>query len=101
MALDPVLRRRWLGGVVLVTALGMLVAGQTVLDGKLAGVNFVLYWLVCMGLTALAIVVALFDARAMARRGLREQRDLFESTLRDVQSQSQRDRTRKRLKDGT
>jgi hypothetical protein len=80
----------------------MLVAGQTVLKGKLLGLTFWVYWLVCLFLTALAMLVALRDARAMLQRTGREQRDLLESTLKDIQkdAQARRNSRRKPKRDG-
>ncbi len=96
MALDPTIRRRWFGAVALPAALGMLICGQTVLRGKLANLTFIAYWLVCLALTGLAIVVAFLDARALQRRTLREQRDLFEATLKEIRSEA---KTRLRRRD--
>ena len=72
MALDATARRRWLGALILLAALGMLIGGETVLEGKLGGLAFVFYWLVCFALTGLAIVVAFLDARALQRQTRRE-----------------------------
>ncbi len=84
MALDATTRRRWVGGVALLAALGMLVGGQTVLTGRLEGVSYLLYWLVCFGLTFFAILVALWDARALRQRSRREHRDLLHNTLGEI-----------------
>ena len=43
MALNATTRRRWVGVVALLAALGMLVAGQTVLEGRLQGGAYLLY----------------------------------------------------------
>ena len=63
MALDVTVRRRWFGALVVAVALAMLVAGQTILCGRLKPVEFVVYWLVCLVLTGLAIVAAFRDLR--------------------------------------
>ena len=81
MALNATTRRRWVGAVALVAALGMLVLGQTVLDGRLHGGAYLLYWLVCFGFTFLAMLVALWDARALRHRSRKEERELFHNTL--------------------
>jgi hypothetical protein len=88
MALDATTRRRWLGALVLLAALGMLVGGETVLKGKLENVGFIFYWLVCFGLTGLAIVIAFLDARALRRRTHQEQHDLFETTLKEIETEA-------------
>ena len=86
MALDPTARRRWFGVIVLAAALAMLICGQTVLKEKLENLAFVGYWVVCLGFTCLAILAALLDARALRRRTTQEHRDLFETTLREIET---------------
>jgi membrane protein implicated in regulation of membrane protease activity len=88
MALDATIRRRWFGAVVLLAALGMLICGETELKGKLGDLKFIAYWLACFALTGLAIVVAFLDARALQRQTRQEQRDLFETTLKEIQSEA-------------
>ena len=88
MALDATARRRWFGAVVLLAALGMLICGETVLRGKLGDLTFIAYWLTCFVITGLAVVVALLDARALQRRIRQEHRDLFETTLKKIQSEA-------------
>ena len=56
MALDVTARRRWFGVIVLLAALGMLICGETVLEGRLGNLAFFTYWLVCFGFTGLAIL---------------------------------------------
>ena len=90
MALDATARRRWFGAVVLLAALLMLICGETVLKGRLGGVVFIAYWLACVGFTVLAIVVALLDARALQRRTRRQQQDLFEATLKEIEIEARR-----------
>ena len=88
MALDATARRRWFGAVVLVAALAMLICGETVLKEKLGNLTFICYWLLCFGFTCLAMLVALLDARAVRRRTNREQRDLLEATLKEIQTKA-------------
>lgn len=84
MGLDATIRRRILGGVILVAALIMLVLGLTLLWGRLSNMAFLLYWLACIVLTGLAMAVALLDARALRERTRREERALLENTLKDI-----------------
>ena len=86
MVLGPTARRRWFGAIVLLVALAMLVGGETVLKGKLKDLGFVAYWLACVGLTGLAVLIALLDARLLQRQTRQEQRQLFENTLRKIQT---------------
>ena len=88
MALDATARRRWFGVIALAAALAMLLGGQTLLKEKLKNLTFVCYWLVCFGFTCLAILVALWDARALRRRTSREQRELFEATLEEIKTKA-------------
>jgi membrane protein implicated in regulation of membrane protease activity len=88
MALDATARRRWFGAVVLLAALAMLICGETVLKGRLGDLTFIGYWLVCFALAGLAIVVAFLDARALQRQTRQEQRDLFETTLKQIETEA-------------
>ncbi|HWX18979.1 MAG TPA: hypothetical protein VN578_03630 [Candidatus Binatia bacterium] len=90
MGLDATVRRRWVGALALLAALVMLVAGQTVLEGRLTPVAFLVYWLVCVILTGLAIFVAFADVRALAYRTHREQRDLLQNTLKEIETEARR-----------
>jgi hypothetical protein len=88
MALDATTRRRWFGALVLLAALGMLIGGETVLKGKLENLAFIFYWLVCFGFTGLAILIAILDARALQRRTRQEQHDLFQTTLKQIETEA-------------
>ena len=85
-------RRRWLGGLALLLAMLMLVSGETVLKGRLKDVLFVLYWIVCFLLTGLAIIVAFLDVRALQRATREEQRDLVQSTLKEIEAKARKHR---------
>ena len=93
MGLDATARRRGLGVVLLLAALIMLAAGETILKPKLRDVSFLLYWLVCIMLTGAAILVAYLDARVQQRQGRREARELLERTLSQIEKEA-KDRTR-------
>jgi membrane protein implicated in regulation of membrane protease activity len=88
MRLDAMTRRRWVGGLALAAALGLLVTGQTILRGRLDGLGFIIYWLACFGFTALAVMMALLDARALRGQSRQEQRDLLEHTLEDIKKEA-------------
>jgi len=88
MALDASARRRWLGGLVLLAALLLLIGGETVLKDRLGLLALLLYWLACFSLTGLAVVVAFLDFRAVQRRIRQEQRDLFETTLKKIETEA-------------
>ncbi len=96
MGIRPNVRRRWIGGIALGLAIVMLVLGQTLLRNRLPAVWYLVYWAVCLVLTATAMIVALADARDLARGTVREQRDLLENTLKDVEEEARNRRKRKR-----
>ena len=79
-------RRRWFGTLFLIVAGGMLIWGQTLLKPHLRDLAFVIYWLVCLVFTGLAMVTALLDVRAVRRRTRDQQRELFRHTLDDIKS---------------
>lgn len=77
-------RRRWLGGIFLVVALGMLVVGETVLQHRLSAKAFLVYWMVCFVFTGGAMLVAFRDVMMQQRRARELQRELLEDTLREI-----------------
>jgi hypothetical protein len=79
--------RRWLGLFCLTVAAGMLIWGQTLLKPFLQGVGFLIYWSFCFVFTFGAIFIALLDVRAMRRRTRREQQELLQRTLQDVENE--------------
>lgn len=79
--------RRWLGAFCLTVAAGMLIWGQTLLKPVLDGWLFIVYWTFCFIFTFGAIVIALLDIRALRRRTRREQRELLERTLAEVEQE--------------
>lgn len=95
MGLDATTRRRWLGILVLIAALGMLIVGETVLQGRLQNVTFVLYWLLCLILTTAAIIIAFLDARALRQQTREEARDLLQTTLKEIETDAKARRRRR------
>ncbi len=79
--------RRWLGAFCLTVAAGMLIWGQTLLKPYLQGLGFLIYWASCFFFTFGAIFIALLDIRAMRRRTRREQQELIERTLSEVENE--------------
>jgi hypothetical protein len=88
MSLSATARRRWFGALVLLLALGMLVAGETVLRGRFPSSAFLFYWLICLVLTVLAIAVAFRDVKESARKALQDQKDLLETTLKEIETEA-------------
>jgi hypothetical protein len=85
MGVDATKRRRRFGALMLLAALGMLVAGQTILKNRLKDFGFLVYWLFCFIFTGAAIVAAFLDARSLQRRSRREARELIETTFTQIQ----------------
>ncbi len=67
----------------------MVILGETILQGRLSAPASLAYWLICMCLTALAMMVALLDLRALRERSREQQRDLFEQTLKNIESEAE------------
>jgi hypothetical protein len=96
MGLDATVRRRLFGGLLLGAALAMLICGQTVLENRLRQVSFLIYWAICFVLTGLAAIVALRDLRDLQRRTRTQQKELFDSTLKEIEREA---RSRKETPD--
>jgi hypothetical protein len=88
MGTDTSSRRRWFGALTLIAAMLMLVAGETLLKGRLSGFSFVVYWLACFGLTGTAMAVAILDLRAIRQRTQNEQRLFLEKALKEIETKS-------------
>ena len=99
MGLDATARRRWFGAIVLGVALLMLILGETVLEGRIKGVVFLVYWFICCIFLGLAFVVAFRDVRAIQNEVRSEQRTLLESTLKDIESDA-RDQQKQAKRNG-
>lgn len=76
--------RPWFGLMFLVLATGMLLWGLTVLESRLAGKTFIVYWTLCFLFAGLALILSLIEARKMRERYRRQERELMEKTLRDI-----------------
>jgi hypothetical protein len=83
MVLDATMKRRVLGTIFLLAAVGMLIAGLPAKASKL-------YWLGCFVFTMLAVITALRDVRALNAKAMKEQRGLLDATLRDIESDAKR-----------
>ena len=79
--------RRWLGLFCLTMAAAMLTWGQTLLKPLLEGWLYIGYWTLCFVFTFGAIMIALLDIRALRRRTRREQKELLERTLAEVEEE--------------
>jgi hypothetical protein len=89
MALSQDARRRWLGGICLAISASMLILGMTVFKDRLRPQTFLYYWLICMLVTALTLLIALLDLRAVRVRSRREQAELVHRTLTEIKREQQ------------
>lgn len=90
MRLNETDRRRVLGAVFLSLAVLMLVAGQTILQGRLGNLATLIYWLFCMVFTVLAMMIALVDLRAVRRSTRQAQRDMLQGMVKDIADEQKR-----------
>lgn len=63
----------------------MLILGMTVLKNRLRLQTFLYYWLICMLVTGLTLVIALLDLRAVRLRSRCEQAELMNRTLLEIE----------------
>ena len=84
--------RRTFGTVCVMVPVGMVILGLTALKNTLDGLGFLVYWLICLALTGLAILMAFLDVRALQRRTRQEQRDLLDSTLKKIEADARKRR---------
>jgi hypothetical protein len=97
MAPSAKTRRRWLGTMFLASAAGLLICGLTVLEEHLRGWAFLVYWLTCLLLALLAILVALVDLRAIGRQARQEQHDLVQNAFNGIQRKAEKKPGRPRI----
>ena len=90
MRFDRVIQRRVLGAVFVLLAIAMLICGQTILRARLSPLGFLMYWLICLVFTCLAIVIAFRDAREMQQKVRHEHRALLDDTLKTIEGEARR-----------
>ena len=71
------------GGVLLTACALMVVLGMTVLNDRLQGLQFVLYWTWCLLLTFGAVILAIWDMLLVRRILKRTRRELFQREFMD------------------
>jgi TRAP-type C4-dicarboxylate transport system permease small subunit len=80
--------RRSLGVICLITAIMMLIAGETILRNWLKQTGplaMAAYWLTCFAITGWAALLAIRDVVQVRRENRAEQRKLLEQTLQEVE----------------
>jgi len=87
-------RRRWFGAIFLALALGMLIAGQTVLRERLERHPgaFVYFWSACFLATGVTLIIALLDLRAIRHRARQERTELVKKTWSAIEIEDERSR---------
>ena len=83
--------RRWLSLAFLALAGGMLLWGQTLLKTRLSGETFIIYWTLCFLFAGLAIIFSLVESMKVRREYRRQQRELIEKTVREIERKSASD----------
>jgi membrane protein implicated in regulation of membrane protease activity len=89
MSLKPEQRRRWVETIVLGVAVLMLIAGETLLKGRFSPLLMLAYWLACFAMAAMAMILAVMDASAVARRTTEERRELAARTIKEIEQKLQ------------
>lgn len=77
-------RLRRVSIALLAIALVMLLCGFTLLEPRLKGVLFVIYWLACFAVAGLAIIAALLDLLIIRRDARRAQSELIRRSFEDL-----------------
>lgn len=65
----------------------MLIAGETLLKGRLSGVSLLCYWLGCFVFTAIAAGAAVIDAARVGIESRDAQKSLIEDTLKEIEKE--------------
>jgi hypothetical protein len=86
------IRRRVIGAIFLVAAIVMVVTGETFLRDKLRAnpAYFVLFWMICVVLLGLAVLIAILDMAVVRRQIHDEQQELLETTIRQIEREKSR-----------
>jgi len=86
---DTGIRHRKRGMIFLIISVVMLILGETVLRSSLAKVPFLIYWMVCIVFTAMAILFAFLDVAGVQRQAREQQRELLEKTISEIARQKE------------
>lgn len=73
--------RRWSAIFSLIITICLLISGLTFLEPKLSGKTFIIFWLICFFFTVLSILLALVELRFINYQSRKEQKDLIEKTV--------------------
>jgi membrane protein implicated in regulation of membrane protease activity len=77
------------GMTFLIIAVVMLILGETVFRSSLSKIPFIIYWMACFAITALAILFAFLDVAGVQRQAREQQRELLEKTIREIARQKE------------
>ncbi len=80
-------RRRSLGLFFLLLAIVMVIWGETLLKPYLKQLGYVLYWLACIFCLMVAVGTALLDLWVMRHRNRRQQEELCQRTLMEIEQE--------------
>ncbi|HTD86376.1 MAG TPA: hypothetical protein VK850_07345 [Candidatus Binatia bacterium] len=94
--LKPNLRRRRAQLILLIIALGMLVLGLTKFSRNLTPLGSLIYWMVCLGVTLTAMLLALRDMRDIRRQNREQKIGLAEEAFDEVSAEVKEARQKRR-----
>lgn len=78
--------RKLLIALSLLSAISLLICGQTILKSSLLGKSYIIYWCVCMFFTTLSLYLALVELRTINMESRKEFKDLLDKTLDEIRS---------------
>jgi hypothetical protein len=73
----------------LIISVVMLVLGETVLRSSLSKIPFIIYWMVCFVVTAMAVLFSFLDVAGVQRQAREQQRELLEKTIEEIARQKE------------
>ena len=95
--LKPNVPRRRAQLILLAIALGMLILGLTKFSKNLTPLGSLVYWLVCLGVTLTAMLLALREMRDIRRQNREQRIGLAEEAFDDVSTEVREARQKRRV----
>jgi hypothetical protein len=81
--------RRWYGFFCLILAGAMLLWGQTLLQTRLSGKAYIIYWTLCFLVTGLALIISLWDTFRLKRLMRQEEKELLKTVWDQIEKAKQ------------
>jgi hypothetical protein len=99
--MDPKRFWRRIGAIALAGAMLMLLAGLTILDGRLGPAAFLAYWAACFAFTTVAMLAAFMDLRRIRLQSRDQHRKLLESAITSIEEEAKKKRSNRPPNHGT